>query len=108
LRDVSDYETCVRLRARPDNTVGGFVPDDGMAEVSGLDLDSLSWRRPAGAEAGDGPGVMEVAMAPRSGGGSWVLLRVTGDPDGRVLVYDEHEWECFLAGVRNGEFDLTR
>ena len=84
------------------------MPDDGVAEVSGLDLDSLSWRRPTGAEPGDEAGVMEVAMAPRSGGGSWVLLRVTGDPDGRVLVYDEHEWECFLAGVRNGEFDLTR
>jgi hypothetical protein len=20
-------------------------------------------------------------------------------------VYDRHEWECFLDGVRNGEFD---
>jgi len=87
---------------------GGFVPDDGVADVAGLDLGSLSWRRPAGADAGGAPGVMEVAIAPRSGGGSWVLLRVAGDPDGRVLVYDEHEWECFLDGVRNGEFDLSR
>jgi hypothetical protein len=22
-----------------------------------------------------------------------------------VLVYDRHEWECFLDGVRKGEFD---
>jgi hypothetical protein len=22
-----------------------------------------------------------------------------------VLVYDRHEWECFLDGARNGEFD---
>jgi hypothetical protein len=35
----------------------------------------------------------------------WVLMRVTGDPDGRVLVFDRHEWECFLDGARNGEFD---
>jgi hypothetical protein len=49
---------------------------------------------------------MEVAMAPRAGGGTWVLVRVTGDPEGRVLVYDEHEWACFLDGVRNGEFDV--
>ena len=25
----------------------------------------------------------------------------------RVLVYDRHEWGCFLDGVRNGEFDLA-
>jgi len=30
---------------------------------------------------------------------------VVGDPAGRVLIYDRHEWECFLDGVRNGEFD---
>jgi hypothetical protein len=29
----------------------------------------------------------------------------SGDPTGRILVYDRHEWECFLDGVRNGEFD---
>jgi hypothetical protein len=35
----------------------------------------------------------------------WVLLRVAGDPDQRVLVFDRHEWECFHDGARNGEFD---
>lgn len=35
----------------------------------------------------------------------WVLMRVTGDPDERVLVFDRHEWECFLDGARNGEFE---
>jgi hypothetical protein len=38
--------------------------------------------------------------------GDWVLMRVAGDPAGRILVYDRHEWECFLEGVRNGEFDV--
>lgn len=88
--------------------MGGFVPDNGEADEPGIDVSQLTWRRPAGAGAGREPGVMEVAITPRAGGGSWVLLRVAGDPDGRVLVYDEHEWECFLAGVRNGEFDLAR
>jgi hypothetical protein len=32
-------------------------------------------------------------------------MRVAGDPARRVLVYDRNEWECFLDGVRNGEFD---
>ena len=32
-------------------------------------------------------------------------MRVAGDPEQRVLVFDRHEWECFLDGARNGEFD---
>jgi hypothetical protein len=32
-------------------------------------------------------------------------MRVAGDPQQRVLVFDRHEWECFLDGARNGEFD---
>ena len=32
-------------------------------------------------------------------------MRVAGDPGQRVLVFDRHEWECFLDGARNGEFD---
>ena len=39
--------------------------------------------------------------------GEWVLMRVTADPAGRVLVFDRREWECFLDGARNGEFDVT-
>jgi hypothetical protein len=34
-----------------------------------------------------------------------VLLRVAGDQAGRVLVFDRNEWECFIDGARNGEFD---
>jgi hypothetical protein len=32
-------------------------------------------------------------------------MRVAGDPEQRVLVFDRNEWECFLDGARNGEFD---
>ena len=32
-------------------------------------------------------------------------MRVAGDPEQRVLVFDRHEWECFLDGARSGEFD---
>jgi hypothetical protein len=52
--------------------------------------------------------MLEVAVARAADGTNWVLLRVTGDPGERVLVYDEHEWNCFLDGVRNGEFDVPK
>lgn len=65
-------------------------------EDLGIDVDAQTWL------ASGGPGgAVEVAFA----GGDWVLMRVAGDPARRVLVYDRFEWDCFLDGVKNGEFD---
>jgi Domain of unknown function (DUF397) len=66
-------------------------------EDLGIDVDAQTW------QASGGPGgAIEVAFA---GSGEWVLMRVAGDPARRVLVYDRFEWDCFLDGVKNGEFD---
>src|SRR6266446_708540 len=89
-----------------------------------VDLASLEWQR-----SGSGAGSFEVAFvasptrdphaaegkAPGAAPGreadsncpviDWVLLRVAGDPVGRVLVYDRNEWLCFLDGAVGGEFD---
>ena len=84
-----------------------------VAEL-GVDLDAQEWRR-----SGDRDGAIEIAFvsarvlagaaAAAPGAAAerteYVLMRVAGDPAGRVLVYDRHEWECFLDGVRGGEFD---
>lgn len=35
-----------------------------------------------------------------------VQVRDSKDPAGPVLIYTHAEWRAFLAGVRNGEFDL--
>ena len=71
-----------------------------VAEL-GLDLGALEWRR-----SGEGDGAIEIAFIPDAAGSTqWVLMRVAGDLEGRVLVYDRLEWECFLDGVRAGEFD---
>jgi Domain of unknown function (DUF397) len=68
----------------------------------GIDLGSQHWQG-----SGEGEGAVEVAFVrgPEPGDVEWVLMRVAGDPHGRVLVYDRNEWDCFLDGVRNGEFD---
>jgi hypothetical protein len=34
-------------------------------------------------------------------------MRVAGDPAGRISVFDRNEWECFVDGVMNGEFDTA-
>jgi Domain of unknown function (DUF397) len=68
-------------------------------ESLGIDLNAQDWQR-----SGSGDGMIEVALVDVAGA-DWVLMRVSGDESRRVLVYDRHEWECFLDGVRHGEFD---
>jgi hypothetical protein len=68
----------------------------------GIDPAALAWGR-----SGDGDGSIEVAfpVSPRWAPGDWVLVRVAGDPERRILVFDRNEWTCFIDGARNGEFD---
>jgi Domain of unknown function (DUF397) len=66
----------------------------------GIDLAGQAWHR-----SGHGDGAIEVAFSQGPDGSQWVLMRMAGDPGQRVLVFDRHEWECFLDGARNGEFD---
>lgn len=33
-------------------------------------------------------------------------MRDGHDPDGPVLVFTEAEWDAFVAGAKDGEFDL--
>jgi hypothetical protein len=79
----------------------------------GIDPGTQHWQR-----SGQGTGTIEIAFAqappapagqqpptPAAGQQHWVLMRVTDDPEGRVLVFDQHEWDCFLDGARKGEFD---
>ena len=80
----------------------------------GIDPDAQAWARSGtgtGTRTGPGAGAeaIEVAFVRESTlvSGEWVLMRVTADPVGRVLVFDRHEWECFLDGARKGEFDIT-
>jgi hypothetical protein len=79
------------------DTEGKPTPDE-----LGIDLARQVWQR-----SGDGDGSIEIAF-PLSASwtrGDWVLMRVAGDQTGRILVFDRNEWDCFLDGVRNGEFE---
>jgi hypothetical protein len=79
-----------------------FVADAGAGAVPG---------RPAADPGAAGAGAVPGRQPANPGGAGdlpavdWVLLRVAGDPAGRVLVYDRLEWGCFLDGARSGEFD---
>lgn len=37
--------------------------------------------------------------------GDTIRVRDSTNPDGRVLSFTAAEWDAFIGGVRNGEFD---
>jgi hypothetical protein len=65
----------------------------------GIDPADVKWKG-----SGEGPGTVQVAFV-SAHGADWVLLRVQGDANGLVSVFTRFEWECFLDGVKKGEFD---
>lgn len=69
-----------------------------VAEL-GIDPAEVEWKG-----SGEGPGTIEIAFV-SARGANWVLLRVRDNPDGLVSMFTRFEWECFLDGVKSGEFD---
>lgn len=47
-----------------------------------------------------------VDVGPLLDGTGRVAMRHSGSPEGQVVVYTAEEWEAFIAGVKDGEFDF--
>jgi hypothetical protein len=62
------------------------------------DLSPERWRKSSYSGSN---GCVEVGL-----GADGVAVRDSKDPTGPVLRFSAHEWEAFLAGARDGEFDL--
>jgi Domain of unknown function (DUF397) len=69
------------------------------AAVGGLDRSEIIWRK---SEVSADENCVEVAFS-----GDLVLLRDSKDPSGAVLSFNQAEWTAFLAGARDGTFDVT-
>lgn len=68
--------------------------------MTGSESARATWRKSSA--SGDGGGdCVEVAFADGT-----VLIRHSRDPAGPVLSFTHSEWQAFLSGTRNGEFDL--
>lgn len=66
------------------------------------DLSQAVWQR-SSADSGRGPAV-EVAFV-----GDLVAVReepAPGGPVGPVLIFTPEEWDAFVGGAKDGEFDL--
>ncbi|MCK9903713.1 MULTISPECIES: DUF397 domain-containing protein [Parafrankia] len=69
-------------------------------DLSHRDLATASWR--SARPEGDEPNRVEVARIP---GG--MAMRDSDRPVGPVLLFTDAEWDDFIAGLADGEFDLT-
>jgi Domain of unknown function (DUF397) len=68
-----------------------------------VDLTGAQWRKSSySGEQGNGDGCIEVAFLPSGE----VAIRDSKDLSVEPHVFTPYEWECFVAGVRNGEFDV--
>jgi hypothetical protein len=64
-----------------------------------VDLATANWRKSS--HSGDN-GCVEVAN-----GDDLIAVRDSKDPTGPMLLFTPLEWRAFLAGVRDGEFDVV-
>jgi hypothetical protein len=74
-----------------DRRAGG----EGLPDLSGVTWRTSSFSQERGAQ---------VQTAFLSDGS--VALRHSKDPDGSILIYTPREWDAFLKGAKDGEFDL--
>jgi hypothetical protein len=64
-----------------------------------VDLAIAKWRKSS--HSGNN-GCVEVAQ-----GDDKIAVRDSKDPSGPMLLFTPLEWRAFLAGVRDGEFDVA-
>jgi hypothetical protein len=65
-----------------------------------VDLSRATWRKSSRSGTN---GCVEVALDTAE-----VAVRDSKDRNGPVLHFNAREWEAFLAGVRNGEFEQPK
>ena len=65
-----------------------------------VDLSRAAWRKSTRSSTN---GCVEVGMVDDQ-----IAVRDSKDREGPVLIFTAHEWEAFLGGAQDGEFELRR
>ena len=66
------------------------------------DLSSVEWHISTRSSGGSGNCVEVGALADGR-----IAVRHSKAPDAAVIIYTRDEWDAFLAGARDGEFDFA-
>jgi hypothetical protein len=67
------------------------------------ELQSVAWHISSRSSNGDG---QCVEAGPLADGTGRVAVRHSRHRDGEVIIYTRAEWEAFVVGVKDGEFDF--
>jgi hypothetical protein len=83
---------------------------DDKAHVRGkLDLTNADWQRAAPPDADPDGEWVEIAFVefggPEGDGKTYIAMRNSAHPEGPILTFTEAEWDAFVQGARDGEFD---
>jgi hypothetical protein len=72
-----------------------------IVETKGLrvDLADAVWKKSV-RSGGNSDNCVEVAFV-----GDAIAVRDSKNPTGGVLIYTQAEWDAFVGGVKDGEFD---
>nr|WP_198667543.1 DUF397 domain-containing protein [Glycomyces dulcitolivorans] len=73
-------------------------------QLSVGELAGIAWRKSSRSTSGSGQCVEAGSLADGSGR---VAVRHSHHPEGSVIVYTRAEWDAFLAGAKDGEFDFN-
>jgi hypothetical protein len=65
-----------------------------------IDLDGARWTSGRRLQP-DSPNYVEVAFV-----GEAIAVRDSTNPDGPALIFTPAEWDAFVGGAKDGEFDL--
>jgi hypothetical protein len=77
---------------------------DDKAELRGnLDLTGAEWQRSDG-ESVDGKDI-EWAYVQHTDGVTYTVMRNIDQPERPTLVFTPREWDAFLDGLKDGEFN---
>jgi hypothetical protein len=68
--------------------------------IEGIDPARLAWRKSSFSESGGE--CVEMAVLPDRR----VAVRHSKRPGGAILLYTAAEWNAFLKGAKDGEFDI--
>ncbi|WP_440065205.1 DUF397 domain-containing protein [Streptosporangium sp. OZ121] len=71
--------------------------------ISPEELAGVAWH--IGTRSADSNGQCVEAGPPADGSGR-IAVRHSRRPDAEVIVYTRAEWEAFVGGVKDGEFDF--
>jgi hypothetical protein len=79
-------------------------PDDSTSPYGGtagsLHLGSVVWKKSGRSNGNGGNNCVEVAFLDHG-----VAVRDSNDPSGPVLMFTAAEWDAFVGGAKDGEFD---